>query len=99
MRARVPVLLLFLLALASSVLAADTHPFNVNDMWSMKRISDPQVSPDGKWVLFTLRVTDFEANKGRTDLWVIGADGKNMRQLTMDPGSDTNGRWSPDGSI
>ncbi len=80
-------------------LAADTHPFNVQDMWSMKRISDPQVSPDGKWVLFTLRTTDFEANKGRTDLWVVGSEGNGLRQLTTDPASDTNGRWSPDGSI
>ena len=77
--------------------AADTHPFGVRDMWEMKRISDPQVSPDGKWVLFTLRTTDFEANKGRTDLWVVGVDGKGLRQLTNDPAADTGGRWSADG--
>jgi dipeptidyl aminopeptidase/acylaminoacyl peptidase len=86
------------LSLVSSALAADTHPFNVHDMWSMKRISDPQVSPDGKWVLFTLRTTDFEANKGRTDLWIVGADGNGLRQLTSNPASDTGGRWSPDGA-
>jgi dipeptidyl aminopeptidase/acylaminoacyl peptidase len=77
--------------------AADTHPFGVHDMWAMKRISDPQVSPDGKWVLFTLRTNDLEANKGRTDLWVVGSDGGGLRQLTSNSAGDTGGRWSSDG--
>ena len=98
MRTRVSVIVAVVLVLASSALAADTHPFNVKDMWSMKRISDPQVSPDGKSVLFTLRTTDFEANKGLTDLWVMASDGTALRQLTNDPAGDTNGRWSPDGT-
>ena len=97
MRTRSLVLILLLLCTAVPALAGDTHPFNVQDMWTMKRISDPQLSPDGKWVLFTLRTQDFEANKGRTDLWVIGVDGKNQRQLTNDPANDSGGRWSPDG--
>jgi dipeptidyl aminopeptidase/acylaminoacyl peptidase len=97
MRTRCLVSFVLLLSLAVPALAADTHPFNVHDMWSMKRIADPQVSPDGKSVLFTLRVTDFEANKGRTDLWVVGVDGKNLRQLTDNPAADSGGRWSPDG--
>ena len=98
MRSRFVALLTLSMLIASPVLAAETHPFNVQDMWSMKRISDPQVSPDGKWVLFTLRTTDFEANKGRTDLWVVGVDGKGLRQLTTDPAADNGGRWSADGS-
>ncbi|HEU4928795.1 MAG TPA: S9 family peptidase [Candidatus Krumholzibacteria bacterium] len=85
------------ISVTSVAQAADTHPFGVRDMWEMKRISDPQVSPDGKWVLFTLRTTDFDANRGRTDLWVVGVDGKGLRQLTNDPSADTGGRWSVDG--
>jgi dipeptidyl aminopeptidase/acylaminoacyl peptidase len=79
------------------VRAAETHPFGVHDMWAMKRVSDPQVSPDGKWVLFTLRTNDLEANRGRTDLWVVGGGGTGLRRLTSDPAADTGGRWSPDG--
>ncbi|HET6348476.1 MAG TPA: S9 family peptidase [Candidatus Krumholzibacteria bacterium] len=85
------------LCLASLARAADTHAFNVKDMWEMQRISDPQVSPDGKWVLFTLRTTDFEANKGRTDVWMIGSDGNGLRQVTDNPAGDSGARWSPDG--
>jgi dipeptidyl aminopeptidase/acylaminoacyl peptidase len=96
---RRPVILFAVLFVLVShpILAADTHPFNVHDMWAMKRVSDPQVSPDGKWVLFNLRTTDLEANKGRTDLWVVGTDGSGMRRLTSNPAADTGGRWSPDG--
>ena len=52
-----------------------THPFSVHDMLAMDRIGEPQVSPDARHIAFTLRVTDLEANKGRTDLWLVGIDG------------------------
>jgi len=77
--------------------ARGTHPFSVEDMLAMDRISDPQPSPDGKWVLFDLRTTDLAANKGRTDLWLVGSDGADLRRLTAHEASDVNGRWMPDG--
>jgi len=76
-----------------------THPFSVYDMLAMDRISDPQVSPDGKWIVFTLRTTDLEANRGRTDLWLIGTDGRSLRRLTTHPASDFNPRWSARGKL
>jgi dipeptidyl aminopeptidase/acylaminoacyl peptidase len=79
------------------VLAVGSHPFSVHDMIAMDRISDPQVSPDGKRIAFSLRVTDLEANKGRRDLWVIGIDGSGLRRMTTHPAGDGNPRWSPDG--
>lgn len=77
--------------------AAETHPFSVHDMLAMERISDPQVSPDGRTVVFVVRTTDLEANRGRTDLWSVGADGSGPRRLTTDPASDSNPRFTPDG--
>ncbi|MEA3420599.1 MAG: S9 family peptidase [Acidobacteriota bacterium] len=71
-----------------------THPFSIHDMLAMERISDPQVSPDGAWIVFTLRTTDLEANKGRTDLWLVSTDGKNLRRLTTHKEKDFNPRWS-----
>jgi dipeptidyl aminopeptidase/acylaminoacyl peptidase len=81
----------------TKALAEETHPFSVHDMLAMDRISDSQVSPDGKWILFNLRETDLEANRGRTDLWLVGTDGKGLRRLTSHPAADFNGRWSPCG--
>ena len=75
----------------------DTHPFGIDDMLAMERVSDPQVSPDGKAVLFNLRVTDLAANKGRTDLWLVNIDGSGLRQLTQHEAADVNGRWMGDG--
>jgi dipeptidyl aminopeptidase/acylaminoacyl peptidase len=85
------------LLIAGTANGEDTHPFSVHDMLAMDRISDPQVSPDGKWVAFVLRTTDLEANKGRTDVWLVGVDGSGLKRLTSDPASDTGPRWSPDG--
>jgi dipeptidyl aminopeptidase/acylaminoacyl peptidase len=73
-----------------------THPFSVQDMQAMDRISDPQVSPDGQWVAFVVRKTDLDANRGRTDLWLVRTDGTGLRQLTTNPEADTNPRWGPD---
>jgi dipeptidyl aminopeptidase/acylaminoacyl peptidase len=77
--------------------AENTHPFSVHDMLAMDRISDPQVSPDGKWIVFNLRTTDLEANRGRSDLWLVGTDGNDLTRLTTHPASDYNARWSPCG--
>ena len=95
-------LFLFVLLLVSAesgvaAAGAETHPFCVHDMLVMDRLSDPQVSPDGESVVFVRRQTDLEANKGRTDLWLVGADGTNLRRLTSHQAADSNPRWAPDG--
>jgi dipeptidyl aminopeptidase/acylaminoacyl peptidase len=76
---------------------AGTHPFSVEDMLAMDRISDSRVSPDGQVIAFTLRTTDLEANRGRTDIWLVGADGRNLRRLTSHPAADSSARWMADG--
>jgi dipeptidyl aminopeptidase/acylaminoacyl peptidase len=90
---------LFLYLCVNVLIAAplgQTHPFSIHDMLAMDRISDPQVSPDGKWIVFVLRKTDLEANVGRTDLWLVGVDGTGLRRLTSHPEKDFNPRWTPD---
>ena len=74
-----------------------THQFSVHDMLAMDRISDPQASPDGQWIVFVVRVTDLEANQGRTDLWLVNADGGGLRRLTNHPAGGGSPRWAPDG--
>ncbi|MBL8692655.1 MAG: S9 family peptidase [Planctomycetes bacterium] len=91
--------LLPLLALvpAVSVSAQDKHRFSIEDMLAMQRISDPQPSPDGKWILATVRTTDVAANRGRNDVWLFASDGSSARPLTTHPESDSSARWLPDG--
>jgi dipeptidyl aminopeptidase/acylaminoacyl peptidase len=95
---RQKILLLCLIMMGFSVTVfAQTHPFSVHDMLAMDRLSEPQVSPDGKWVVFTLRKTDLAVNRGRTDLWLVGIDGAGLRQLTVNPASDFSPQWARDG--
>ncbi len=97
MRLLVRSLFVSLCLFAAAMLFAESHPFSVHDMMAMDRISEPAVSPDGKSVVFVVRKTDLEANRGRNDLWIVGADGNGLRRMTTDPASDTTPRWSPDG--
>ena len=77
--------------------AGESHPFSVHDMLAMDRIGDPQPAPDGSRVVFVVRTTDLEANRGRADLWLVDSDGGGLRRLTSHPASDGNPRWMPDG--
>jgi dipeptidyl aminopeptidase/acylaminoacyl peptidase len=93
--------LTLLICLVSATVQAeavkDTHPFSVHDMLAMDRIQDPQVSPDGQWIVFVLSKTDLDANRRRADLWLVNVDGTGLRQLTVHPASDFNPRWAPSG--
>jgi dipeptidyl aminopeptidase/acylaminoacyl peptidase len=70
------------------------------DLNLMARVSDPQVSPNGKFVVYTQRETDLEANKGRTDLWLVDLTNEDAkpRRLTQHSANDTHPRWSKDGT-
>ncbi|MEO8945295.1 MAG: S9 family peptidase [Gemmatimonadaceae bacterium] len=90
-----------LLALAASPSLAQTapHPFNVHDLVMMDRVSDPHVSGDGHHVAFTVRATDYAANKGVTSVWMLDLStaGAQPRRVT-EPGLSANSpRFSPDG--
>lgn len=80
------------------VLAAP-HPFNVDDLVRMQRVSDPVLSPDGRTVVYTVRETDLAANRGRTDLWSLdlATKGAQPRRLTTNPENDSSPEWSADG--
>jgi dipeptidyl aminopeptidase/acylaminoacyl peptidase len=82
---------------ADPTAGASSHLFSVYDMLAMQRISEPRVSPDGHRIVFTLRTTELKENRGRTDLWLVRADGRGLRRLTSHPSNDHNPRWTPDG--
>ena len=90
-----------LIALGAAARAAEggDAPFTVEDLVRLKRISDPQLSPDGRQVAFVQRETDLDANKGRTSLWLLDLTPgtAQARRLTDVKASDSSPRWSPDG--
>ncbi len=89
---------LALLLAAAPAIAGPGKGLTIDDMLAMQRVGEPAVSPDGKWVAFSVRDTDMAANKGRTDIWLAAVDGATVRRLTTDPASDTSPAWSPDGA-
>ena len=85
-----------LLALASFVVAQERR-FTIDDLLKVRRVGDPQVSPKGDLVAFTITDMDKAANKGTTQVYVLPLAGGEVRQLTNDEHSSASPRWSPDG--
>src|SRR5262245_37060587 len=85
---RAALFLIALLVSAAPAPAADTkRPMTVEDLFKFKRVSDPQISPDGKQVVYVVGTVDMEANKIPSSLWLAATDGKGEpRQLTNAPG-------------
>lgn len=88
-----------LVAVPLTSFAADKRPMKVQDLFAFKRVASPQVSPDGKTVVYQVTTVDLVANKSSTALWLAPTDGKaEPKQLTDPKGKkDMNPRWSPDG--
>lgn len=89
--------------LAVLVLATGSHAqtpqrraITFKDLITMHRVGDPQISPDGRWIVYEVAIPDLEANKTRRNIWIVATAGGESRQLTRG-GSDTRPRWSPDG--
>ena len=67
------------------------------DQVNLRRLMGFAVSPDGTRVVMAVRATDYEANKGKIDLWHVKRDGTELRQLTSHPAPDTDPALAPDG--
>src|ERR1035438_1094711 len=87
---------LLLLLICSTALSAQKRPFDVNAMMELKRISDPQLSPDGKWVAFVVETADVAGNKKPQQIWIVPLVGGAPRQITHDGEANQRPRWSPD---
>ena len=93
---RLSVLALALLSF-TWVAAQEKHPLTFDDMMAVQRLTDPQVSPDNRWVAYTVSKVDKAANKSNSDIYLVSMDGTTVRQLTSSPKGDSQPRWSPDG--
>lgn len=67
------------------------------DLFRFQRLSDPQVSPDGRWVAYVVTEVWWEENRTQSDLWLSPLEGGPARRLTTSPKNDSRPRWSPDG--
>jgi dipeptidyl aminopeptidase/acylaminoacyl peptidase len=86
-----------LLLLIACPLAAQKRAITFEDYIALKSVSDPQLSPDGKWVAYTVSIPSLQDNRNVSRVWVAEVVTGKSRQLTGGPGSDRQPRWSPDG--
>ncbi len=95
--ARIAFMSFFLPALASVGAQTAKRPISLDDLARIKSVGDPQVSPDGRWVAYTVGTVDVEKDRRDSDLWMVSWDGAEQVRLTSTPESSENTpRWSPD---
>ena len=82
--------------LAVSAQEVTKHSITFDDMIRLHRIGEPQASPDGKWVAYTVATPDLEANRNESIIWMMSTSGGSAMQLTQS-GHDSSPVWSPDG--
>ena len=87
----------FLLLALSSFAIAQTRTYTVEDLLKVRRVGDPQVSPDGGRVAFTIGDVNYDANRVVNQIYVVSLEGGSPKQLTNGPTSSSSPRWSPDG--
>src|SRR3989442_14903437 len=78
-------------------LSAQKRAIGFDDYIAMKSVGDPALSPDGKWVAYTVTEDSLKDNRGTTRIWLADLGTGDTRRLTEGPGSDRQPRWSPDG--
>ena len=85
-----------ILSLGIPALTQAKHPFTFEDMMKLKRVGDPQVSPDGKWVIFSVVDVDLAANTKTPHIWIVPTAGGQEKEIIADQDADRP-RWAPDG--
>ena len=96
MRGTITLGILFAL-MSTTAPATAKRPITFEDLMKIHQISDPRVSPDGRWVAYVQTDVNMEANKKIGHIWLVPTAGGEPKQLTRCEGTDSRPRWSPDG--
>jgi dipeptidyl aminopeptidase/acylaminoacyl peptidase len=89
---------LLLLAGLPAAAQETRRAITLDDHSRLVAVADPQRSPEGEWVAYTVTTSDVEKDKRNTDVWMVKWDGSARVQLTSSPESESSPRWSPDGT-
>lgn len=86
------------LSFVSNARAQAQRGITAEDYYAFEFLSDPRLSPDGRWVAYVLTTVDQRQNRRLSQIWLAATDGSRPpRQLTTSPQSSSSPRWAPDG--
>ncbi len=91
-----PLLAILVAATPAAAQEATPRALRAGDVYQLRTVSDPQLSPDGAWVAYTVTTADSAKDKSDTDLWMTSWDGSQSIRLTSSPEGESRPRWSPD---
>ncbi len=89
-------LLAFLFIHISNSFGQENRPLNIADLLSLKTVSNPKISPDGKWIAFTVKEIDTAKDKSETRIWMVPSQGGEAIPMTGKGYSASDPQWSPD---
>ena len=89
-------LFLLLTGFYFSASAQTKHAITHEEMWLMKRVGAPEISPDGKWVVFSVLNPAYDEKEQSTDLWLVATNGGTPHKITSTKSPETSYTWSPD---
>lgn len=89
--------LLMFVAFANLPAADARAPFGYADVFNLEWVTDPQISPDGRWIVYVRRAMDVRSDEVTRSLWLISSDGAVHRPLSTAANAGASPRWSPDG--
>jgi dipeptidyl aminopeptidase/acylaminoacyl peptidase len=97
MKLTVRLALLGMVVSLSALHAAEPRPMTAEDLWKVKRVGPPSVSPDGQRCVIDVTTWDIDKDDSSSNLWLLSTDGKTQKQLTNTAGKNGGPRWAPDG--
>ncbi|WP_276389220.1 S9 family peptidase [Eudoraea chungangensis] len=90
-------LIAFFIAGVTCLSFGQKKEFNYLDVFALKYVSDPQISPNGSWVVYRNMGFDVMRDKAKGNLWLISSDGKTHQKLTQGEANELSPSWSPSG--
>src|SRR5256885_12397968 len=73
------------------------RPIIIADYFQIREVRDPQITPDGQWIAYSISTPNREEDKSESRIWMIAATGGDAIALTTEGVSSSHPRWSPDG--
>ncbi len=81
---------------AAQATAQSPRPIRPSDIYRLRDVGSPRLSPDGAWIAYTVSTVDSAKDKSDSDIWMVSWDGTRTLRMTSSPEGESNPRWSPD---